>query len=102
MGHIFTIFLSRVFHLNQINKLANAIYSAVILNIHVIFSIIELVSIKRLTEDLLLIIDACRDTDTWSINKQLSEVWGANGTSDSKLITRAHFLNYLTQQFWVK
>ena len=50
------------FRLNQINKLANGIYSDVFLNIHVIFSIIERVSIKRLTKDLLLIIDACRDT----------------------------------------
>ena len=40
---------------------AFAIYLS-ILNIHVFFSIIERVSIKRLTEDLLLIIDACRDT----------------------------------------
>ena len=45
-----------------IYKLANGIYSAIILNIHVIFSIIERVSIKRLTEDLLLIIDARCDT----------------------------------------
>ena len=35
---------------------------AVILNIRVILSIIERVSIKRLTEDLLLIIDGCRNT----------------------------------------
>ena len=61
-------------------------------------SIIERVSIKRLTEDLLLIIDGCRNT--WSINKQFSkymqEVCVYN-TSDSKLITCVHILNYLTQ-----
>ena len=68
--------------------LSNGICSAVILNIHIIFSIIELVSIKRLTEvkiNWLLIIDACRDT--WSINKILCSLWvlklGANDTSDS-------------------
>ena len=84
MGHIFIIFLPRVFHWNQIYKLANGIYSAVILNIHVIFSIIERVSIKRLTEDLLLIIDAC--CDTWSINKQLSEVCGLKEVRMARVI----------------
>ena len=48
-----------------IDKLANGIYSAVILNIRVILSIIERVSIKRLTEDLLLIITG--RCNTWSI-----------------------------------
>ena len=47
-----------------------SIYSAVIMNIYVIFSIIERLSIKRLTEDVLLIIDVCRDTR--SINKHFS------------------------------
>ena len=104
----FIRFLPRGFHLNQRNQsfsawhkpqiymcilraeanLSNGICSAVILNIHVIFSIIERLSIKRLTEvkiDWLLIIDACRDTS--SINKILCSLWvlklGANDTSDS-------------------
>ena len=36
-----------------------------------IFSIIGRTSIKKLTEDFLLIINVCRDT--WSVNKQFSK-----------------------------